>query len=246
MVRKQGAVLAAVDEVLLDQEVVAAFIRVDSPATVVPSRDIMHQVVTDASAGRAAGVNAGQIAEHALADVMHVIVFDDIARGLARPEILDRAHGDARVEQVVNVVVNDLVVGIVAHEHAHRFRSKPPAVGDLVVGHRDPPAVRALRHGGLALASPLGQLAGPVRLPREKVADPDSPRADIRDPVARDLDVRAAHVHLDAVVADMFDAAVGDGASFGVIKQAARRALRFRPGATRHSRPAAAIPYAQR
>ena len=83
VVRKQGAVLAAVDEVLLDQHVVAAFIRVDSPAAVLPSRDIMHDVVSDAAAGRAAGVNPGQIAEHALADVMHVIVFDDIARGLA-------------------------------------------------------------------------------------------------------------------------------------------------------------------
>ena len=191
----------------------------------------MHDVVSDAAAGRAAGVNPGQIAEHALADVVDVIVFDDIAPGLAGPEILDRAHGDARVEQVVNVVVNDLVVGIVAHEHAHRFRSEPPAVGDLVVGHGDPPAVRALRHGGLALESPLGHPAGPVRLPREEVADPDSSRADIRDPVARDLDVRAAHAHLDAVVADVLDAAAGDGASLGVIEQ--QRAGHFDSGLER-------------
>ncbi len=162
---------------------------------------------------------------------MNVIVLDDIALGLARPEVLDRAHGDAGVEQVVNVVVNDLVVGIVAHEHAHRFRGEPPAVGDLVVGHGDPPAVRALGHGGLALESPLGQLARPVRLPREEVTDPDSPRADVRDPVVRDLDVRAAHVHLDAVVADVFDAAAGDGASFGVIEE--ERAGHFDSGLER-------------
>ena len=43
------AVLAAVDEVLLDQQVVAAFIRVDSPAAVVASRDIVDHVVTDAA-----------------------------------------------------------------------------------------------------------------------------------------------------------------------------------------------------
>src|SRR5437762_2601836 len=96
----------------------------------------------------------------------------------------------------------DLIVGIVTHEHAHRFRTKPPAVGDFVVGNGDPLAVRAGRHGGFALASSLGQLAGPVCLPREKVTDPDSSRADIRDLVARDLDLRAANVHLDAVVAD--------------------------------------------
>ena len=51
------------------------------------------------------------------------------------------------------------------------------------------------------------------------MADPDSARADVRDPVARDLDIRAAHAHLDAVVADVLDAAAGDGASFGVVKQ---------------------------
>jgi hypothetical protein len=50
------------------------------------------------------------------------------------------------------------------------------------------------------------------------VTDPDPPRADVRDPVARDLDVGTAHVHLDAVVADVFDAAPGDGTSLGVIK----------------------------
>ena len=70
--------------------------------------------------GRAAGVDPGQIAEHALADVVHVIVFDDIAGGLAWPEVLDRAHGDARVEQVVDVVVNDLVA-----RHC-RPRTRPP------------------------------------------------------------------------------------------------------------------------
>ena len=88
-----------------------------------------------------------------------------------------------------------------------------------------------LRHGGLALESPLGQSARPVGLPREEVTDPDSARADIRDPVARDLDVRAAHAHLDAVIADVFDAAAGDGASFGVIKQ--QRAGHFDSGLER-------------
>ena len=51
------------------------------------------------------------------------------------------------------------------------------------------------------------------------MADADRPRADIGDPVAADLDVRAAHAHLDAVIADVLDAAAGDGASLGVVEQ---------------------------
>src|SRR5437773_8169998 len=95
VVRKQRAVLAAIYEVLLDQQVVAPFIWINPPATVLSSRDIMHDVVSDAAVWRAAGVNPGQIAEHALADVMYVIVFDDIAHGVAWRKILHRAYGNA-------------------------------------------------------------------------------------------------------------------------------------------------------
>ena len=112
-----------------------------------------------------------------------------------------------------------LALGVVAHEHAHRFRREPPEMGDLVVGHRDPLAVRALGHGGLPPDAPLGQLAVAVGLPGEEVADADRPRADVRDPVASDLDVRAADAHLDAVIADVLDAAAGDDASLGVVEQ---------------------------
>ncbi len=63
------------------------------------------------------------------------------------------------------------------------------------------------------------------------MTDPDSSRADVRDPVVRDLDVRATHAHLDAVVADMFDAAAGESASFGVVKQ--ERAGHFDSGLQR-------------
>ena len=49
VVREQGPVLASVDEILLDQEVVGPFIRVDPPAAVVPPRDIMDDVERDAA-----------------------------------------------------------------------------------------------------------------------------------------------------------------------------------------------------
>jgi hypothetical protein len=45
----------------------------------------MHPVVTDASARRAAGVDAGHIAEQALANVVNMIVLDDIALGMVLP-----------------------------------------------------------------------------------------------------------------------------------------------------------------
>src|SRR5580765_1937444 len=106
VVRKQSAVLAAKDDVLFDQDI-SAFIGLNPPAAIVASRYIMHPVVTDARAGRAAGVDASHVAEHALADVVNVIEFDDISLRMVCSEILDRTNGDTRVEQVVDVVVND-------------------------------------------------------------------------------------------------------------------------------------------
>ena len=134
-----------------------------------------------------------------------------------------------------------LALGVVAHEHAHRLRREPPEMGDLVVGHRDPPAVRALRHGGLPQDAPLGQLADAVGLPGEEVADADRPRADIGDPVAGDLDVRAAHAHLDAVIADVLDAAAGDDASLGVVEQ--HGAGHFDPGLERRGIVGRRLPF---
>ncbi len=117
------------------------------------------------------------------------------------------------------MVVNDLVIRIVTDEYAHGLRRKAATGGRSHVGDDDPPAARVGGHGRLGLAATVGQPTGPIRLPREEVADPDAASTDIRDLVGRDLDVRAAHAHLDAVVADVLDAAAGDvAAPFGVVE----------------------------
>ena len=94
VVRKQGAVLTVKDDVLLDQNIMASFVCVNPPTAIVASQDIMHPVVTDASAGCAARVNAADVAEHTLADVVNVIELDDISLGMVWAEILDRTDGD--------------------------------------------------------------------------------------------------------------------------------------------------------
>src|SRR5262249_28080666 len=81
-----GAVWAAVDEVLPDQQVVGPLVGVDAPAAVVSPRDLMDDVECDAALRRAAGVDPREVAEHPLADVVDVVVFDDISAGLAGPE----------------------------------------------------------------------------------------------------------------------------------------------------------------
>src|SRR6185295_8544740 len=52
---KQAAVLTAVDQVLLDQQVMASFVRVDPPPAVISSRDIVNHVEANPAARRAAG-----------------------------------------------------------------------------------------------------------------------------------------------------------------------------------------------
>src|SRR6516165_6596287 len=51
------------------------------------------------------------------------------------------------------------------------------------------------------------------------MTDADSPRADIRYLIMINDDVGATHGHLDAIVADVLNAAAADGASLGVLKE---------------------------
>src|SRR5262249_6053693 len=79
VMREQGPVLAAVDEVLPDQQVVGPLVRIDPPAAVVPPRDVMDDVERDAALRAAAGVDPGEVAEHPPANVVDVVVLDDVA-----------------------------------------------------------------------------------------------------------------------------------------------------------------------
>src|SRR4030095_2381181 len=92
-------------------------------------------------------------------------------------------------------------------------------MGNYIVGHGDPLAMWTLGHGGFALLASLRHLARAVRFPGEEMADPDSSRSDVHNLVVRNLDVGATNAHLNAVVADVFDAPAGEGASFGVFEQ---------------------------
>ena len=67
------------------------------------------------------------------------------------------------------------------------------------------------------------------------------PPPDIGDPVAGDLDVRAAHAHLDAVIAEVLDAPAGDYASLGVVEQ--QGAGHFHPSLERRSIVVRRLPF---
>jgi hypothetical protein len=113
--------------------------------------------------------------------------------------------------------MHDPVVRVVADEHTHGGCRDAPAVRDHVVRHRDPPAVRAARHGGFSPLAPL------IRLVREEMADLDAAGAQIDHPAARDVDIRAAYAHLDRVGAGVLDGAVADAAPPRPVKRQSPR-----------------------
>ena len=129
-----AAGLGVVDEVVLHHDAGAALVVVQPPAAVIVGIDVVDDVVADGGAGRGAeGVDAAHVAQHAPAEVMDVVELDLVVVGRAGRVAPSPADGNARVAEIGDVVVRDLVVGAVADPHAHRAAVEVAAGADDVV-----------------------------------------------------------------------------------------------------------------
>ena len=125
----------------------AAFVGVKSPsaaAIAVVGIDVVDHVVADGGAGRnAQGIDAAHVAQHAPTEVMDVVELDLVVvcgAGVIAPAPAD---GNARIVEIGDVVVRDLVVGAVADPHAHRAAIEAAAgADDVVVDDAMPGGVR--------------------------------------------------------------------------------------------------------
>ena len=149
----EAAGLDAVDEVVLEEDVGAAFVGIEAPAAVAVGVDVVEDVVDDLRAfRRAEGVDAAHVAEHAPADVVDVVEGDAVPLGQAFAVSPAPADGDARVVEVGDFVVGDGVVGAVSDPDADGAGEDPPAAADDVVVDGDVAGVFRLCGGDGRLA----------------------------------------------------------------------------------------------
>src|SRR5882762_5929950 len=79
MLVKSGA-LAAIDQIVLQQDSGATLICVETPSPVGESVDVVNQVVAnDGARLRAERVNGAHVAQPGLADMMHMVELDNIS-----------------------------------------------------------------------------------------------------------------------------------------------------------------------
>ena len=98
-------------DVVFDDFVRASLVGVDAPAAVAKAIDIVDPVADDASPGLdSEGVDTAHVAENALADVVNVVVGDDVVVGLTLGVAPGPADGDAGVVEVGDFVVTDFVI----------------------------------------------------------------------------------------------------------------------------------------
>ncbi len=133
------AAVRAVHHVILHRDVRGPFIQINAPAAVAPRihPHIMHKIVVHNRVGRrSCEINPAHVAENALANMMHVIVFDHIimTRALSIPH--QPARRDTAISQIRNFIVSDVVVRRHPDPDAHRRRKQLPAIVHPIVIHR--------------------------------------------------------------------------------------------------------------
>lgn len=98
-------ILGVVDDVALDEDAARSLVIVDAHAAVDARVDTVDQVVADFRAGlRAEQVDGPHIGKNPLADVMDVVVFDEIALDTGEVVTPAPAHGNPCVVSVVDVI----------------------------------------------------------------------------------------------------------------------------------------------
>ena len=131
----EAAGLGAEDDVVLDEEIARALVGIDAPAAVAVGLDVVDEVVAQLPAGLdRESVDAAHVGEEALAEVVDVVMLDDVAHALARAVTPYPADGDTGVIEVVDLVVRDEVGAGVANEHADGRVVDVAAIADLAVG----------------------------------------------------------------------------------------------------------------
>src|SRR5262249_35002544 len=95
------------------------FVGIDAPAAIGVAGDVVDAIAADDHAiARAEGVDRAEIAQHAPAEVVEVILLDAVAQRGVRLGAPDPAGGDGGVGEIADVVVEHRVVAALADPDA--------------------------------------------------------------------------------------------------------------------------------
>ena len=144
-----------VDDVVLDQQRIAALIEVDAPShgrTAHVREHVVNNVAPDHRADlRAQVVDAARVAEHAADHVMNVVVLDSVVAGAVGSVVPVPSDRHAGVVEAVNLVVRDFIVTALGQPDADCPRVDAAAVVDVVVRDEIAACFGDVRGGHLGL-----------------------------------------------------------------------------------------------
>src|SRR5271157_1828211 len=131
----KATVRGAIDEVVLRQNMRRSLVEVDAPSAILQARDVVEAVEADDRTFLVAqGINTAHIAEYwrlavgSHADVMDVIVLDDVPRGRRLCIAPSPTDGYARIPESMNVVMGNRIVVRLADPNGHTTRKQVAAV----------------------------------------------------------------------------------------------------------------------
>jgi len=102
----KAAVFGPIDNVVFNQDIARAFVRIDAPAAVSVTGNVVADVIAlNGARLHAERVDAGEIAQHAATDIVDAVKSDHVAARCRRTVTPGPAHGNSRIVGVVDFIV---------------------------------------------------------------------------------------------------------------------------------------------
>ena len=132
----EGTVFNPIDDVVFHQDIGTPFVGVESPTAVRIRDDVVDPVPAKHRARRKAqAIDAAHVAELSPAEMVNVVVLDQVVMGRRRGISPTPADRNPRIEEVANLVVTDRISRASADPHTHAGVIHLAAVVDEAVEH---------------------------------------------------------------------------------------------------------------
>src|SRR5690242_10825859 len=166
---------AVMNDVVFQQDVCAAFVRVESPAAVGERVYIVNQIISqDGSLLDSERVDAPHVAQHALADVVQMIELNHVVAAGSFLITPVPAHRNGSVVEIMDVIVRDVIVPALKDDDADSRRKHPSELMQMIVAD--------------LVAQVLFKRIDPGR----RLANPDSSRVEVEEFIRNDRAVLTA------------------------------------------------------
>src|SRR5438477_7719128 len=133
MLMKPGA-LAAINDVALQDNSAAAFVGVETPTAISEGVHVVNEVVAnDGARLRAERVDRAHVAQPKLADVVQMVVLNQVGPARRIAITPGPPHGDGGVIKVMNVIVRDAIGAALQNDNAHGWSVNPTQMMQMII-----------------------------------------------------------------------------------------------------------------